>query len=134
MEKLIKYIKQSKINEFKEKGITFEPYVQRFTWTDVIDGKIVTREVRKPIKHTDVWLVKKPKVKSRKALNEQGIAEIVSADGYGFDNPEAKYVIDAEGDFRFAYNDYLGCYYRSTIGELISEYNRDVVFDPNNQC
>ena len=133
MEKLTKYMKQSKINEFKEKGITFEPYVQQSTWTDVIDGKLVTRVV-KETKHTDVWLIKKPKVKSRKALNEQGLAEIVSADGFGFDNPEARYVLDGEGGIRFAFNDYLGCYYASTIGELINDYNHDVVFDPNNQC
>ena len=133
MEKLTKYIKQTTINKLAEKGITFEPYVQQFTWTDVIDGKLVTRVV-KEIKHTDVWLVKKPKVKSRKALNEQGLAEIVSADGFGFDNPEARYVLDGEGGIRFAFNDYLGCYYASTIGELINDYNHDVVFDPNNQC
>jgi hypothetical protein len=133
MEKLTKYIKQTTINEFKEKGITFEPYIQRSTWTDVIDGKLVTR-VTNEIKHTDVWLIKKPKVKSRKALNEHGLAEIVSADGFGFDNPEARYVLDGECGIRFAFNDYLGCYYASTIGELIDDYNRDVVFDPNNQC
>ena len=133
MEKLTKYMKQSKINEFKEKGITFEPYVQRSYWPEVINGKMVMK-VTSEFEHTDVWLVKKPKVKSRKALQEQGIGEIVSADDWFYDSPNAKYVLDNESGFRVAYNDYLNHYYASTVGELIDDYNRNIVFDPNEKC
>lgn len=133
MEKLTKYMKQTKINEFKEKGITFEPYVQQFTWPEVINGEVVMKVINE-IKHTDVWIVKKPKVKSRKALQEQGIGEIVSAEGWFYDSPNAKYVLENESGFRVESKDYLNYYYASTVGELIDDYNRNIVFDPNEKC
>lgn len=72
-------------------------------------------------------------VKSRKKLEEQGYAKIVSNDWYQYgDEGEWKYVLEMKEDYKIALEGTI-TFASRTIGELCSIYNYGLVHDPKDE-
>ena len=72
-------------------------------------------------------------VKSRKKLEGQGFAKIVSNDWYQYgDEGEWKYVLELKEDYKLAVEATI-TFAARTIGELCSVYNQGLIHDPNDE-
>lgn len=143
MKKLTDYLSQEKIDELAAKGITFERYVER-TYKHNWDAKPVTSTLIKEEVYPNAWTIKKPKVKSRKELQAQGLGDIYISDiydeyEYRNDPYSVKWccdiLISVDGFhdcLRYADHDFTATVHERTIQQCLDYYNGEIVFAPEN--